>query len=239
MEFLLGIRGRDFVLLASDLLSIRSIMVLSSEKSKFTSLAPTLLFSCVGEAGEADRIKEKLTAESNLAALRMGGRHWSPSEAAHISRTIISKSLRTRSPYGVNLLVAGVNQTTNNGKDNNSSGELFWIDHLGSLQPLPFAVHGYGAYFSMGLLDAQYSPDLSPSDAIELVANIVHELQTRFVIQMPKLELRLVNASGTNLVSIEDWRVTPSLFTWKVSNLLSISGAPSQPLTTSHMEVDE
>ncbi|KAM0683981.1 Proteasome subunit beta type-2 [Mitosporidium daphniae] len=237
MEFLLGIRGRDFVLLASDLLSIRSIMVLSSEKSKFTPLSPTLLLSCVGESGEADRLKERLVAESNLAALRMGGRHWNPSEAAHISRTMISKSLRTRSPYGVNLLIAGINLDANGDKSN--CGDLFWLDHLGSLQALPFAVHGYGAYFCLGLLDAQYSPDLTPSDAIRLVANIVHELQTRFIVQMPKLELRLVNASGTHLVCIEDWRVAPSSFTWNISGLLPRSDVQLQPPSVPLMEVDE
>lgn len=231
MEFLLGIKGRDFVLMASDVLSIRSIMVLSSETSKFTNISPTLLMSCVGESGEADRLKERLVAESKLAMLRMGGHSWTPSETAHFSRTVISQSLRSRSPYGVSLLIGGIDEES-------GAGDLFWLDNLGSLQSLPFAVHGYGAYFCLGLLDAKYYPEMTSSEMIRLVGYIVHELQTRFIVQMPKLELRLIDARGTHIISVEDWKVSPSNLSWNLSSLVHI--APStQPQPRAMMEVDE
>ena len=69
-----------------------------------------------------------------------------PPSAAFWIRRELADSLRSRSPYAVNLLVAGYDLSVHEPK-------LYWIDYLGTMAPVPFAAHGYGSYFALSLLD--------------------------------------------------------------------------------------
>ena len=53
-----------------------------------------------------------------------------------------------QSAYVVNLLVGGY--------DDEDQGSLYYMDYLASSVKVPFAVHGYGAMFVLGLLDRYY-----------------------------------------------------------------------------------
>ncbi len=69
-----------------------------------------------------------------------------PQSAVSWIRRSLADSLRSRSPYTVNLLVGGYDTAE-------KSPHLYWIDYLGTMASVPFAAHGYGSYFALGLLD--------------------------------------------------------------------------------------
>lgn len=69
-----------------------------------------------------------------------------PSAAASWIRRALAESLRSRSPYSVNLLLGGYDTATDD-------PHLYWVDYLGTLAEVPFAAHGYGAHFTLSLLD--------------------------------------------------------------------------------------
>jgi 20S proteasome alpha/beta subunit len=69
-----------------------------------------------------------------------------PQSAAAWIRRSLAESLRSRSPYTVNLLVGGYDSAE-------KSPHLYWIDYLGTMASVPFAAHGYGSYFALSLLD--------------------------------------------------------------------------------------
>jgi 20S proteasome alpha/beta subunit len=48
----------------------------------------------------------------------------------------------------VNLLMAG--------HDKDDGPQLFHMDYLGSLVKAPFALHGYGSFFSLSIMDRYY-----------------------------------------------------------------------------------
>jgi 20S proteasome alpha/beta subunit len=60
----------------------------------------------------------------------------SPSAVASFVRGELARSLRSRSPYTVNLLLGGVDKIS-------EKPHLYWIDYLASLAPVPYAAHGY------------------------------------------------------------------------------------------------
>lgn len=231
MEFLVGLCGADFVLLAADTMSIRSIMVLTSENDKFNTLSHHQLLLAIGEEGEADRLRERILAETSLANLRMG-RSWSTSETAHFTRTLVADALRSRSPFSVNLLIAGVDEGATIQKSNivdssiqsstdipiykNPIPSLYWMDYLASLHRLPFAAHGYGAYFVLGLLDARYKPEMTLKDALSIFREVFHELKSRFIVQIPKLDVRMIDAKGIHMVNIESWSIEEQL-SWNIT----------------------
>lgn len=231
MEFLIGLSGADFVLLASDMMSMRSIMILTSEHDKFNVLSHHQLLLAIGEEGEADRLRERILAETSLANLRMG-RPWSTSETAHFTRTLMADALRSRSPFSVNLLIAGVDEDVATRKADitdssiqsstdipiykNPIPSLYWMDYLASLHRLPFAAHGYGAYFVLGLLDARYKSDMTLKDALSILREVLHELKSRFIVQIPKLNVRMIDAKGIHSVSIESWSIEEQL-SWNIT----------------------
>ena len=62
-----------------------------------------------------------------------------PSAVANFVRGELARSLRSRKPYTVNLLLGGIDPITN-------SPSLYWLDYLAALAPVPYAAHGYAQY---------------------------------------------------------------------------------------------
>ena len=60
----------------------------------------------------------------------------SPAAVTNFVRGELARSLRSRKPYMVNLLLGGVDPITN-------TPSLYWVDYLASLAPVPYAAHGY------------------------------------------------------------------------------------------------
>jgi len=65
-----------------------------------------------------------------------------------LSRSVMTICCLFQSAYFVNLLVGGY--------DDEEQGSLYYMDYLASSVKIPFAVHGYGAMFVLGLLDRYY-----------------------------------------------------------------------------------
>ena len=62
-----------------------------------------------------------------------------PSAVSSFVRGELAKSLRSRNPYNVNVLLGGVDPIT-------KQPELYWLDYLASLAAVPYAAHGYAQY---------------------------------------------------------------------------------------------
>lgn len=62
-----------------------------------------------------------------------------PSAVANFVRGELARSLRSKHPYTVNLLLGGMDPIT-------KQPHLYWLDYLASLAPLPYAAHGYAQY---------------------------------------------------------------------------------------------
>ena len=59
-----------------------------------------------------------------------------PSAVASFVRGELARSLRSRNPYTVNVLLGGLDPIT-------KEPQLYWLDYLASVAPLPYAAHGY------------------------------------------------------------------------------------------------
>lgn len=59
-----------------------------------------------------------------------------PNAVSSFVRGELARSLRSRSPYMVNLLLGGVDPIS-------QEPSLYWIDYLASQATVPYAAHGY------------------------------------------------------------------------------------------------
>ncbi|CAH3180308.1 unnamed protein product [Porites evermanni] len=193
MECLIGIQGPDFVLVASDSASGRSIIRMKDDQDKMFKLSSKLLMLVTGEAGDTVQFAEYM--EKNIQLYKMkNGYELTPHAAANFTRRNLADALRSSSAYMVNMLIAGY--------DDANGPELYFMDWLASLQKVPFAAHGYGSFFSLSIMDRYYRPGLTREEARELLQKCIEEVQRRFLVRLPDFFIRIVDKDGVHDVSI-------------------------------------
>ncbi|CAD5113875.1 DgyrCDS3039 [Dimorphilus gyrociliatus] len=187
MECVIGIKGKDFILLASDMTSGRSIMRMKNDQDKMYQLSDKLVMATVGEAGDATQFSEYIAKNVQLYKMR-NGYDLSPNAACCFTRKMLADYLRSQTPYQVNVLLAGYDVT--------EGPELYYLDYLASSNKLPFAVHGYGSFFTLSVLDRFYKDNLSEDEAVELLKKCLNEIQTRFIVNLGSFKVRFISKDG-------------------------------------------
>lgn len=125
-----------------------------------------------------------------------------PSSAASWTRLQLATSLRSRKPYSVNLLLGGYDPTS-------STAELYWIDLYGTLGTVPYAAHGYGAYFALSTMDRYHRPDMTLPEAMELLGRCINELEKRFIVNLGVFKVRVADKDGVREVDLQGNVVVP------------------------------
>uniref|UniRef100_A0A803SUU2 Proteasome subunit beta n=1 Tax=Anolis carolinensis TaxID=28377 RepID=A0A803SUU2_ANOCA len=167
MEYLLGIQGPDFVLVAADTVAASSIVHMKRDHDKMFKMSEKILLLCVGEAGDTVQFAEYIQKNVQLYKMR-NGYELSPTAAANFTRRNLADYLRSRTPYHVNLLLAGY--------DEHDGPTLYYMDYLASLAKAPFAAHGYGAFLTLSILDRYYKPGITREEAIEVLKKCLEEV---------------------------------------------------------------
>ena len=98
----------------------------------------------MADAGNKVQFAEYIQANIQLYSMR-NDTDLGPSAVANFVRGELAKSLRSRKPYTVNLLLGGLDPIT-------EKPSLYWLDYLAALAPVPYAAHGYAQYVFSGPL---------------------------------------------------------------------------------------
>ncbi|KDR16684.1 proteasome subunit beta type-2-like [Zootermopsis nevadensis] len=187
MECLIGISFRDFVLIAADMTNSNSIMVMKDDEDKLHKISNKLVMAISGESGDTTQFAEYIAKNIQLYKMR-NGYELSPSAAANFTRRNLADYLRSRTPYFVNLLLAGYNDET--------GSELYFVDYLASMVKVPYATHGYGGFFSLSILDRYHKTDMGKEDAYELMKKCVREIHKRLIVNLPNFKVQLIDKNG-------------------------------------------
>lgn len=67
---------------------------------------------------------------------------------------------------------------------------------------LPFCAQGYGAYFCTSLMDRYYTKDLDLEGAKKLMSMCIQELKTRFIVNMPTFNVKVVDKDGVHDIEL-------------------------------------
>lgn len=76
------------------------------------------------------------------------------------------------------------------------------MDYLASMVKVPFATHGYGGLFSMGVLDRYYRKDLTPEEAYDVLKKCVAEVQKRLIINLPNFQVKILDKNGIRSMDV-------------------------------------
>jgi len=194
METSFAITGKGYVIMAADTTASRSIVKMKIDEDKIKTLSSHLLMAYSGEPGDTIQFAEyverniRLYQIRNLYPLR-------PSAAASWIRRALAESLRSRKPYAVNLLLGGYDIASHD-------PHLYWIDYLGTMTEIPFAAHGYGAYFALSLLDRYHNPEASVEEGLAVLKRCIEEVSRRLVVSPGKYKVKIVDKDGTREVEL-------------------------------------
>ncbi|KAK7101223.1 proteasome subunit beta type-2-like [Littorina saxatilis] len=186
MECLIGIQGKDFILLASDSVSARSIVKMKSDHDKMFELSDKLVMAVSGEPGDTVQFSEYISKNIQLYKMR-NGYELSANAAANFTRRNMADALRSQRPKHVNMLIAGIDE---------DGPALFFLDYLASMIKVPFAVHGYGGMFTLSIMDRHYKKDMTRDEAMALLKMCLTEIQKRFLVDNPQFKVRVVGTNG-------------------------------------------
>lgn len=141
----------------------------------------------IGDSGDAVQFTEYIS--KNLLLYRMrNGYELGPRSAAHFTRKNLAEYLRTRTPYNVNLFVAGY--------DENEGTELHYIDYLANAKSVRYAGQGYGGMFCNSIFDRYYHENITQDEAYDIFKKCVKEIQKRLIINLPNFKISVVGKDG-------------------------------------------
>lgn len=201
MDFLIGIKGADFVIMAADCSQARSIVVMKHDMDKSAKISNNTLMLTSGPVGDCTHFAEYIQKNVKLNELRNGVEATVWSNANYI-RTQLATALRSRGAYQVNLVVGGYSKDD----DEKPGPQLYYIDHLAAFAEVPFAAQGYGGFFTLSILDKHYKEGMNQEEAIVLLKRCMTEVRHRFMVQMPKFKVFIVDKDGQTDIS-EDERM--------------------------------
>ncbi|BGP48637.1 Proteasome subunit beta type-4 [Rhodotorula kratochvilovae] len=201
MEVSFGITGKDYVLFASDMNVARSIVRMKSTEDKQKVVGKHLVMAYSGEPGDTLQFSEYVERNLRLYQIR-NNIPLRPTSAASWVRTQLATSLRSRKPYSVNLLLGGYDPTT-------SQPALYWIDYLGTLGTVPYAAHGYGAYFALSTMDRWHDPEGDLESGLALLRKCIGELDTRFIMNLGGWTIRVADKDGVRQINLDGTPYVP------------------------------
>lgn len=120
-----------------------------------------------------------------------------PYEVSSFVRSELARSLRSRNPYNVNLLLGGFDPLT-------SKPQLYWIDYLASSAPVPYAAHGYAQYYCLSTLDKHHHPDINFEQGMKILRMCTDELKRRLPIDFKGVLVKVITKDGIREEPYED-----------------------------------
>ena len=194
MDIILGIRVQGATLIATSKAATRGISILKDTDDKTRVLNPHNLVAYTGESGDTVQFAEYVQANIQLYTMREN-HELSPQATASFVRNQLATSIRSRKPYQVNVLIGGYDTKT-------GAASLNWIDYLGTQVELPYAAHGYAAFYCMSLFDRHYRADMSVDDGLDLMRRGLKELETRMPVDFKGVYVKVVDKDGIRPVDI-------------------------------------
>lgn len=188
MECLIGIRCKDFTILAHDNNAGRSIVNMKHDQDKLFKLDKQIGIVVCGEPGDTMYFGEYI--QKNIALYRTrNGYTLSPQAAANYTRNELAEHIRSRHPYMANLLMGGFDIES-------KKASLYYMDYLGTMAEVPYGAHGYGSHFILGILDKEHRAEMSLEEAEALLVKCFNEIQKRLIINMPCFTFYVVGPEG-------------------------------------------
>ncbi|AFM98725.1 proteasome subunit beta type-2 [Encephalitozoon hellem ATCC 50504] len=185
MDSSIGIKGSNFAVVAADTRVSRSFLIIKENYDKFHTIKDKIVMSIVGDQGDAFRTILSVSESAQYEEIQ-NGIELSPSVLAHMVQSKVHESLRKRQ-LDTSTIIAGKGP---------QGYDLWSVDKYGAISSVPFCASGYAAYFVYGILDREYSEDITVDDALRIIQKCINLLKERLVIGLEGFMVKVVTDEG-------------------------------------------
>ncbi|GBG28449.1 Proteasome subunit beta type-2 [Hondaea fermentalgiana] len=193
MDVVLGVTGKGYAMVLTDMTSNRSIFSLKHDEDKAAMVDERKVLACGGDQASRSQFTEYVSKNFALTALRTG-LEMSNHAAAHFVRNELARAIRARGgPHQANSILAGVDH---------EGPAMYYLDYLGTMAKVDYAAQGYCGYFSLSLMDKNWKRNMTKEEGRDLLLMCIDQLRARFIINSTRYKLIVVDETGKSAEEI-------------------------------------
>ncbi len=178
-----GIAVKDGVVIASDKRYVYGSFVLSGSVKKTFVISDRVGIAASGIAGDIQELFKELSYLVKLRELRLGRRMGVKAIAKLTSVLMYDRKLI---PFLTQILIGGYVDKP----------ELYSLDSIGSVIGDKYIVLGTGAEIAIGVIESNYSEDMSLQDAEKLVIDSLLAVAKRDVLSGKDIDMLVIGSDG-------------------------------------------
>ena len=185
-----GLRTENGVVLATDMRASLGRMVSSKDVQKVEEIHPTGALTIAGSVSAAQNLIQTLKAETNLYEARRG-----KDMSMRALSTLTGNLLRSGAFFIVQPILGGVDE---------EGAHVFSIDAAGGMTEEDYTVTGSGSQFALGVLEQEYSEDLSVEEAKRVAARAIKSAVERDTASGNGINVAVVTDEGVEITKHKD-----------------------------------
>ena len=186
-----AIKCKDGVVLGNDRRATWGYTVTNKSTQKVFKITEYIGLAAYGLIGDFQILVRILRAQANLYKLETGERISTKSMGKLVSNYLYSRKM---APLYTNLVVAGLDK---------DGPKLYTLDALGSLMPDDYGTAGTGMLLSIGILEAEYKPNLTITAGEKLVEKAIRNAIKRDAMTGNGIDILIITKDGAKEKFIE------------------------------------
>ena len=180
-----AIKCKDGVILGNDRRATWGYTVTNKRTQKVFKITENIGITCYGLIGDFQVLIKILRAQAALYELDAKEPISTRSMAKLVSNYLYSRKM---APLYTNLVIAGVDK---------DGPQLYTLDALGSLIPEEYGTTGTGMLLSIGILEAEFKPDMTITQGAKLVEKTIRNSIKRDVMSGNGIDMLIIKKDGT------------------------------------------
>jgi proteasome beta subunit len=186
-----AIKCKDGVVLGNDRRATWGYTVTNKTTRKVFKITDYIGLTAYGLIGDFQILVKILRAQANLYLLDAGERISTKSMGKLVSNYLYSRKMM---PLLTNLVIAGMDE---------DGPKLYTLDAIGSLMEDEYGTTGTGMLLSIGILEAEYKPDMTVAAGEKLVEKAIRNSISRDVMSGNGIDILTFTKDGAKEKYIE------------------------------------
>ncbi|MFW9872442.1 MAG: proteasome subunit beta [Candidatus Thorarchaeota archaeon] len=186
-----AIKCKDGVVLGNDRRATWGYTVTNKTTRKVFKITDYIGLTAYGLIGDFQILVKILRAQANLYLLDAGERISTKSMGKLVSNYLYSRKMM---PLLTNLVIAGIDE---------DGPKLYTLDAIGSLMEDEYGTTGTGMLLSIGILEAEYKPDITIAAGEKLVEKAIRNSISRDVMSGNGIDILTFTKDGAKEKYIE------------------------------------
>jgi len=187
----IGVVCQEGIILASEKRVSYGYLVVSKGGKKVFKITDQIGAACAGLVSDMQVLVREVEAYANLFSLDVGRPISVRSAAKLMSNLLFTRRL---APLITQTIVGGMDE---------EGVSLYVLDVLGSVMPDKYAVVGSGTEIAMGVLEEEYSENITLKEAKDLVIRAIKSAISRDVMSGDGIDFLLITKDGTHEESMK------------------------------------